>query len=115
MNNNLGKPQIFPDSYYVDTTEFNGPCYLQKYPVVAADPIWGINPALHYITYGMAEGKTPGCDKGPANPADGTGGDITNPSGNGTNPAPGTSNNTQIYIALAIAAALFLFRKQLKL
>lgn len=50
------------------TDMFDGTCYLARYPDVAADGKYNTpEKALdHWVTYGEAEGRIPGCLIGPA-------------------------------------------------
>lgn len=94
------------------TDEFNGYCYLARYPDVAADGKYNTpDKALdHWLTYGQAEGRIPGCEIGPVGgggngqPIDNTGGGTVTP----TDQAAPTTNKMGLVVAiLGIAVAFF--------
>ncbi len=47
------------------SSDFDAKCYLDRYPDVAANPVYGKDPERHYNEHGKAEKRIPGCDSSP--------------------------------------------------
>ncbi len=86
------------------TDNFDGQCYLDRYPDVKADGKYDTpeKALLHWQTFGQAEGRIPGCLIGPAKEGE---------ENDDTPPVTTASNKNGLLIAGA--GLLIVFHKQL--